>query len=149
MAIDWQGVKKDFESGGIIKELSEKFRCSESVIRKRAKKEKWKKGAKRAAGRPEKEEASCMPEEVLDDHRSLWKGVKKRLVKGLHSNDAKLGLEELKVAKIAGEVLSNVIKGERQAWGLEILGNDDAEEIAKEMARSTLPEGADEADDGK
>ncbi|MBI5492015.1 MAG: hypothetical protein HY893_03685 [Deltaproteobacteria bacterium] len=149
MAIDWEGVKVEFESGSSIKRISGKYGCSASTVLRRAKKEKWKRGteAKKARG-PLDDGPACVPGEVLDDHRSLWRGVKKRLVKGLRSDDAKLGLEELKVAKIAGEVLSSVIKGERQAWGLEA-GTDDPEEIAKEMARATVPEGADEADDGK
>lgn len=146
MAIDWEGVKAEFASGNGIKKIAGKYGCSASTVSRRAKKEKWKRETK--AGGPKSGNSACAHEEVIGDHRSLWRGVKKRLVKGLSSNDAKLGLEELKVAKIAGEVLSSVIKGERQAWGLEA-ATDDPEDIAKEMARATVPEGADEADDGK
>ncbi|MBI5599194.1 MAG: hypothetical protein HY890_05585 [Deltaproteobacteria bacterium] len=82
---------------------------------------------------------------VLDEHRSLWKSVKKKLVRGLKESDEK----ELKLAKLAGDTLMDVVKGERQAWGI----NDDeldaacgaADGIAAEMERLTVPPPADKA----
>lgn len=155
MAIDWTGVKKDFKEEGSFKKLAKKYGCSPDSIRKKAKKENW--GKTEADIHGIKEKTDFKAEDVIDDHRTLWKGVKKRLVKGLENTDAKLGLEELKVAKIAGEVLSNVIKGERLAWGLEpgadnikVNGadeTDDAKEIAGEMERVTVSQRADEAMD--
>lgn len=161
MAIDWKGVKNDFEKeeGVSIRGLAKRHGCSPSAVRNRIKKEGWK-CKRKAPGKGRKKECSLIPpkhEDVLDDHRSLWKGVKKRLVKGLRNNDVKLGLEELKVAKIAGEVLSSVIKGERLAWGLEagageatggLKEADDEEQITCEMERVTAPQGTDEALDG-
>lgn len=145
MAIDWQGVRREFEEGATLKKLSEKFKCTESAIRKRRRKEEWAKASGESGKR------ALKPEDVIGDHRSLWTGVKKRLVRGLHNSDVKQGLEELKVAKMAGEVLSNVIKGERLAWGLEDKGEilNDTEEIAGEMAQATVSSGAEEAVDGE
>lgn len=151
MATDWKEARKEFESTEVgISELAERYGLSPSTVRKRAGREGWKK--KIEVCRPEKknETADAEPrsQDVLSCHRSLWMGVKKRLVKGLESRDSKLGLEELKVAKIAGEVLTSVIKGERQAWGLEDGQEADEaieDEIARKMAEATVPSGADEA----
>lgn len=148
MPIDWGGLRNDFEENGLnFSELSKKYGCAQSTIGKRARKEEW----DRKSDDEVHSEQAASPDNVLDDHRKLWKGIKKRLVKGLETDDAKAGLEELKVAKIAGEVLSNVIKGERLAWGLEDGCSegptDDRDEIAAEMARATVSHGAGEAVD--
>lgn len=154
MGIDWEGIKRDYcDSGVSFSELSRRYKCGAGTIRKRAGREDWKKTAGKKgverAPRSEEEDALTKPEDVLDEHRVLWRGVKRRLVKGLKTTDAKVGLEELKVAKIAGEVLTNVIKGERQAWGLEenCEGRDDREDIAGEMVCLTLPPGTEETVD--
>ena len=111
MATDWKEARKEFESTEVgISELAARHGLSPSTVRKRAGREGWKK--KIEACRPEKKndgaDAESRSQDVLSCHRSLWMGVKKRLVKGLESRDSKLGLEELKVAKIAGEVLTSV-----------------------------------------
>ncbi len=153
MGIDWEGIKRDYcDSGAAFSELSKRYKCNAGTISRRAKREGWKKAACRKSAEqaqaPE-EDGRTKPEDVLDEHRVLWRGVKRRLVKGLKTTDAKVGLEELKVAKIAGEVLTNVIKGERQAWGLEESGEgrDDREDIAGEMVCLTLPPGTEETVD--
>ncbi|MBI4950039.1 MAG: hypothetical protein HY955_07845 [Deltaproteobacteria bacterium] len=146
MAIDWNAVRTGYEAGVAVRGLARSHGCHESTIRRRAGKEGWERGEAPQALRDEPVHG-----ELLVDHRDLWKGVKKRLVKGLSNNDAKLGLEELKVAKIAGEVLSSVIRGERMAWGLEEgpEATDDATETAAEMARVTVQQGAGEAPFGE
>ncbi len=140
MGIDWQKVREDFERGDIsIRGLAKRYGCHESTVRRRAKKEGWRRrdGTSMKGGSEEK------PENLLHEHRRLWKGVKKKLIKGLEESDH----DELRIAKTACEVLSNVVKGERQAWGLEEYCDrellDDAEEITKEMVRSTVPPGTD------
>lgn len=102
-----------------------------------------KEGWKAPAGKGPKKKAG--KEGLSEDHRELWKGIKKRLAKGLRNGNAKKGLEELKVAKIAGEVLSSVIKGERLALGLDENGIDDIERTAAQMDEATAAPGADEA----
>lgn len=156
MAIDWKELRKDFENENVsVRALARKHQCDESSIRRKSKIDGWVKwAAKEVEGEiTDATEISCeaKPVHVLDDHKALWKGVKKRLVKGLQNEDVKLGLEELKVAKMAGEVLSNVIKGERLAWGLEENNDkhDEAQDIAREMARITIPFGTEEALDGE
>jgi len=149
VAIDWKAVKEDFDSGPVtITELAKRHGLHRNTLGRKIKKEGWAK-SERVADRAVSSEAR-RPESLVDDHRVLWKGVKKRLVKGLNNNDIKLGLEELKVAKMAGEVLSSVIKGERLAWGMEDLACvdlDDTEKIASEMEQVTVPIGADEVVD--
>ena len=94
-----------------------------------------------------------MPERRLDilpeRHRSFWKGVERRLARGLKTKDVKQGLEELKVAKMAGEVISSMIRSKRLELGLEEAAAekvvDDTDLIVTEMARVTAPAGADEA----
>jgi hypothetical protein len=150
--IDWKAVKEEFCSGSVnITGLAKKYGVHRNTIGRRVKKELW-----RENGGPVEKEGNgskaLKPEEIFDEHRDLWKGVKKRLVKGLHNSDVELGLEELKVAKMAGEVLSSVIKGERLAWGIEDNGRvdlNDTEEIAVEMDLATIPRRADEALDGE
>jgi len=154
VAIDWGAVKKEFEQDGHKAErISEKHGCRATTVAKRAAKEGWKAGPASPAEKGPSVQAFPAPKvdkgfdrhEVLDDG-SLWKDVKKRFASGLNNNDTKLALEELKVAKLAGEVLSIVIKGERMAYG-DTDDEDDSQEIVREMAQLTLPSGAGEADE--
>ncbi|MBI5562746.1 MAG: hypothetical protein HY894_07860 [Deltaproteobacteria bacterium] len=140
MAIDWKAVRMGFEAGAsTTAELAKIHGCREGTIAKRAKKEGWS---------PD----GGASKDGFDDHKSLWRGVKKRLVKGLETSDVKAGLEELKVAKMAGEVLTSVIKGERLAMGLEPPAGseaDDTEDITGEMEDATAPRGTGAAVDGE
>lgn len=177
MAIDWRGVKKGFETNAsTFIELAKVYGCHTSTIRRRAAKEGWSKAdlSQTDLIRPP-EAASFGPvamtvdiekfeEEkktaefddasqiAYDDHQSLWQGVKKRLVRGLETRDVKAGLEELKVAKLAGEVLTSVIKGERLALGLAGSEYDEAQRVdgdTAEMEAVTASHGADEIVDGE
>lgn len=175
MEIDWGSVKTEYEEnkeplGGLAK----RYGFSERTLSRRATKEGWIRGNRLWKKAPceksevrrgiddESEGTRLIHVRGIDDesedtdlihaHRTLWKDVKKRLKKGLKKKDVKSGLEELKVAKMAGEVLTNVIKGERLAWGLNDDGGghcDDADAIAAEMAQVTASCGADEAVDGE
>lgn len=189
MAIDWKAVRVDFESGSFtVNEISKRYGCAAGSIRKRASREGWedagrapgkskrkREGSDRLGGAQVKRRAKGPRGSAVghgegrepldaDDHRSLWRGVKKRLLKGLQSEDLQKGLEELKVAKAAGEVLTSVIKGEREACGLDGFAwggreegagqkpgvtADDAKDAAREMASLTVPPGADEAVEGE
>ncbi len=88
-------------------------------------------------------------EGITAEHRRLWDKVKKKLVAGLCKRDLNKGLEQLKVAKLAGDILSVVVRGQRQAWGLDALEGelraDDTEEFIQEMASLTVPSRADKA----
>jgi len=146
VGIDWDGLKHEFESGPeALTQLAEKYGCHYDSIRRKARKEGWE--------RKPREQRSSMPERRLDilpeRHRNFWKGVERRLARGLKTKDVKQGLEELKVAKMAGEVISSMIRSKRLELGLEEAavekGADDAESIVAEMARATAPSGADEA----
>ncbi len=155
-SIDWQGVRRDYLSSEYsIARLPGKYGCYSNTIKKRARRDGWPRclavnisespphGADPPVGKPE---------DVLGEHRVLWNSVKKKLIMGLKSSDLKPGLEELKVAKVAAEVLTSVIKGERQAWGLKEDGlhkvpdeePKDTEELTWAMASLTLPSGTDE-----
>lgn len=153
MAIDWEGVKRDFEGGDSFSKLAEKYGCHESTVRRKAGKEYWKRPGKDAGGKRRKPQSleGGFSDSILNDHKRLWSGVKKRLIRGIENSDAKIGLEELKVAKIAGEVLSNVIRNERLSMtdAKDAAFMDDADEIAREMARATAPPEPDEALDGE
>lgn len=177
MAIDWRCVKKGFETNAsALTELAKVHGCKADTIRKKAAKEGWKKidgketdslklrepasdGASvmKAAMHDSKDgragsDCNDAPQIAFDDHQSLWHGVKKRLVRGLETSDVKAGLEELKVAKLAGEVLTSVIKGERLAHGLPVAEYDDAQRIdgdTAQMEAATMSRGAGEAVDGE
>ena len=70
----------------------------------------------------------------------------------MQSSDLKQRLDELKAAKVAGDVLNAIIKGEKEAWGLEGDGSRKApdeerihiEELTRTMESITVPPGADE-----
>lgn len=177
MAIDWRGVKREFETNASnLTALAKVYGCQAGTIRRRAAKEGWKKAepektdklkpsepassgpAEMKAGIQETEDGKqttgCddAPQIAFGDHQSLWQGVKKRLVRGLETRDVKAGLEELKVAKLAGEVLASVIKGERLALGLACGEYDEAQRVdadIAEMEAATASHGADEAVDGE
>lgn len=139
MAIDWKAVKRGFERGVSAAELARVHGCSAETVRKKAKRENW----KRAEGK----EGSVPVDEGLDN-RSLLNGVKKRLVRGLENADVKQGIEELKAAKIAWEVLSEFMREEKLTLGLEDGGKDGGDEreaIAAAMAEATAPSGAGKA----
>lgn len=146
MGIDWDGLKHEFESGQeALTQLAEKYGCHYDSIRRKARKEGWE--------RKPREQRSSMPERRLDilpeRHRNFWKGVERMLARGLKTKDVKQGLEELKVAKMAGEVISSMIRSKRLELGLEEAaaekGENEADLIAAEMAQATAPSGADEA----
>lgn len=146
MGIDWNGLRHEFESGQeALDQLAEKYGCHKDSIRRKARLKGW--------ARKHREQRNVIPEKRLDllpdRHRSYWKGVERRLARGLKTKDVKQGLEELKVAKMAGDVISNMIRSKRLELGLEEAavekGENDADLIAAEMARATAPCGADEA----
>ncbi len=153
MGIKWGLIKKDYECSEItIKAIALRRGCSEGALRKRARKEGWlRKGRLEKARCAKTENAAkgneCILKENGPDNSTLWSGVKKRLIKGLARRDAKQGLEELRVAKIAGEVLSSVIKGEMiskaQTGNAEQQGYD-TEDITRQMAEATVSRGTDE-----
>jgi len=101
----------------------------------------------------ERPEAADAAERITEKHRELWAKVKKKLISGLRKKDPKEGIEELKAAKTAADVLTSIVRGERQAWGIDATGDerlpDDTEEIVKAMASLTVPSGTDTALDGK
>ena len=167
MAIDWNEIRSEYEAAGqSVRRLAAKHGIKADSIKRRAVKESWKKASpaqesspalpspvkgeekRKGSSEPEAKSSARRPRDISQEHRKLWKGVKKRLVSGLRSADLKAGLEELKVAKVAGEVLSSVIKGEREAWGLDEgsaeKAQDNAGDIIAEMDALTVPHGTDE-----
>ena len=86
---------------------------------------------------------------VRDEHRKLLGRVKKRFSDNFDKSDEK----EAKFLKSSMDVLLDIMKGEREAWGLideesdECLG--EAAAFAEEMERLTVPFGAGAALDGE
>lgn len=145
VAICWKGVKKDYEEKGESpKELAGKYNCDVSSIKRRARKEGWTlKGKGSGKGGPEGCDRRC-PERLSAD---VWRGVKERLIKGLEESDAKKGLEELKVAKMAREVITSM---QRETDDLAEDGfAEDARKVAEQMARVTVPPGTGKAMEGE
>jgi hypothetical protein len=146
VGIDWNGLKNEFESGQEpLIQLAGKYGCHKDSIRRMARKEGWVRKPCERPARTQENRSGHLP----DRHRNYWKGVERRLARGLKTKDIKQGLEELKVAKMAGEVISSMIRSKRLELGLEEAaaekGENDADLIAAEMARSTAPSGAEEA----
>lgn len=160
MAIDWVSVRKDYEESGVsAKVLGCRYGLSPQTVIRRARKEGW------VAGSPKDEPAGCAaegprvpssgspPNGSDDDHVALWLEVRKRLSKALEHDDAGRCLEELKAAKLAGEVLSNVVKGRKEARELTECDVSDiyeeAQEIVREMETATIPPGPGPALEGE
>lgn len=150
MATDWNSVKADFEAGKNAGALARKYRQKAAVIKARAQKEGWKSPVDEA-GKARTEDSQEM---LAQDHRAMWGEIKKS-VKKVFSGELKEGLDELKAAKTATEVLANIIKGERQAWGIDAREREESSpewsaiDIAAQMASITAPSGTDEALDGE
>lgn len=162
MAIDWIALRADYESGIVSADkLAKKYGCKAQTIDRRAIKEGWseqvnltgkqeikdkekKKSSKKKTDKTNvlsRSSRSADSKRILGEHRRLWQSVKGTLVEGMAEGDEK----RLKVAKIAGDGLLNIVKGERQAWGItdEDTGVS-AEELlgaVKEMERATLSSG--------
>ncbi len=143
MAIDWKGLREDFERGEAgFETLAAGYGCKAATIKRRAAKESWDEVGQSAA------KAELKRDGIIGEHRLLWSVVKRRLNTGLERSD----IDELKIAKLAGDVILNLQKGETQAWGLieddvktdqqEVIG------ITQEMAELTVSPGAEEALDG-
>lgn len=152
MGIDWNVLRGEFESGSApMTALARKYGCHADSIRRKAKKEGWEKkyGLEKKPGEERVIELEKRPERLPERHSDFWKGVERRLSRGLNTKDVKQGLEELKVAKMAGEVISSMIRGKRLELGLEEAaaekGDDEGDLVAAEMARVTATSGADEA----
>jgi hypothetical protein len=152
VGIDWNGLKGEFESGSApTAALAKKYGCHTDSIRRKAKKEGWEKkyALVKKPGEERGIELEGRPERLPERHSDFWKGVEKRLARGLKTRDVKQGLEELKVAKMAGEVISSMIRGKRLELGLEEAaaekGDDEGDLVAAEMARVTAASGAEEA----
>jgi hypothetical protein len=154
--IDWQAVKRDYLSSKYsVKELAEKYGCYPETVKKYIRRGYW--PCCRSAYKLDGTSGGVdLPvdkaEDIREEYRVLWDSVKKRLIGGMQSSDLKQRLNELKAAKVAGDVLNTIIKGEKEAWGLEGDGSRKApdeeririEELTRTMESITVPPGADE-----
>lgn len=145
MAIDWKGVRADYERRGIsFEELSKTYCLSPETIRKKAGKEGWK-----VCPRGKKRKKKAGPGNLISEHRRLWGDVKKKLSDGLKRGDEK----ELKLARLAGDALLDIVKGEKEAWGInedDVDGyGDEIHETVRQMERLTVPSPAGKALDGE
>jgi hypothetical protein len=143
VAIDWHKVREDYGQGGLSFEtLGASYGCKAETIKRRARREGWGAVNQNAA------KAELKREDIIGEHRRFWSVVKGRLNTGLASSN----IDELKMAKIAGDVVLNIQKGEAQAWGLteDDIRTDRAEVlgITREMAESTISPRTGEALDG-
>ncbi len=129
--IDWQRLREDYSRGFSAEELAELYHCSARTIRDRIRREGWKR----------LEEVEGGAGTLIKEHRRLWQEVKKRLSVGLNRGDEK----ELKIAKMAGDVLLSVIKGEKEVWNMDPADKGPTEEeiyaVTKEMESLTVSHG--------
>ncbi len=140
MAIDWKGLREDFERGEVgFETLAAGYGCKAATIKRRAAREGWGEVDQSAA------KAELKRDGIIGEHRLLWSIVKRRLNTGLERSD----IDELKIVKLAGDGILNLQKGETQAWGLteDDVKTDQQEVfgITQEMAELTVSSGAEEA----
>ncbi len=154
MACDWRDIRRGYERAGLsFAELAEKYGAAAGAIERRAKKEGW----RAAANGDGSAKNRALPRKrrglAVDGDKAIINGIKKRLIKGLKTVDSKKGLEELKVAKAAGEVMEGLCRNERGVdggKGCACSGNgQDAEDIAGEMESLTVPSGTGPALEGE
>ncbi len=136
--IDWALLREDYSRGFTVEELAELYHCSPRTIRTKIRKEGWKREVEqKGAG------------SVLREHRRLWQEVKKRLSAGLNRGDEK----ELKLAKIAGDVLLSVIKGEKEVWKIDpkedSITEEELYEATKQMEHLTVSSGTETPVEGE
>ncbi|MCR4288177.1 MAG: hypothetical protein NUW09_09215, partial [Deltaproteobacteria bacterium] len=116
-------------------------------------KQGWRAAAEGRGPAKEKRATKRSPGPPIDANKAIFNGIKKRLIKGLKSVDSKKGLEELKVAKAAGEVMEGLRKNERDIDGDKRCScsedGQDAEEIVREMESLTVSQGTDPALEGE
>ncbi len=137
--IDWQRLREDYSRGFSPEELAELYHCSIRTIRNRILREGWKR----------LREEECGAGTLVKEHRRLWQEVKKRLSVGLNRGDEK----ELKIAKMAGDVLLSVIKGEKEVWDMDPadkgLTEEEIDAITKEMESLTVSHRTEASVDGE
>ena len=144
MAIDWKGLRGDFERGGVgVDTLAAGYGCKAQTIKRRAAQDGWTKAGQSTA------KAELKREGITGEHRLLWFLIKRKLRDALEKSD----LDELKIVKIAGDGVLNLQKGETQAWGLTVddVKTDQQEVIGitQEMAELTVSPRAEETLDGE
>ncbi|HHL39614.1 MAG TPA: hypothetical protein ENJ37_03840 [Deltaproteobacteria bacterium] len=147
MAIEWRRVRDEYEREGLgFETLAGRHGCKAETVRRRARKEGWTRRVAPGGAPPSNED-------ILEEYRRLWRDVKSTLVRALKRSDAKHRLDELKAAKLAGEIVATIVKGESRLWGLdenlykELLSESD--EIAAQMEGLTVSQGAAQALDGE
>ncbi len=154
MAYNWMVIRREYESRArSFHELAEKYGPGVGAIERRAKKEGWRATAERRGFAKKKNPSKKMPGATIDANKAIFNGIKKRLIKGLKSVDSKKGLEELKVAKAAGEVMEGLRKNEKDIDGDKRCScsedGQDAEEIVREMESLTVSSGTGPALEGE
>lgn len=163
MAYNWLDIRSGYERAGLsFHELAEKYGHSADAIERRAKKEGWRAAADlcprvisggRRGSAKKKTPSKKRPGPPIDGNKAIFNGIKKRLIKGLKSVDSKKGLEELKVAKAAGEVMEGLRKNERDIDGDKRCSCSEdgqgAKDIVREMESLTISSGTDPALEGE
>ena len=141
----WQDVRAEYEAGASQYALAARFDVSRTAIQKRIDREGWtqdlepairRKVAEKVAGagstgNPEKRAAAMDAEaerraDILRRHREEPMAVRSMVYDAMKKHKSAVGKQEkadafddLKAAKISSEILLNVHRLERQAWGLE------------------------------
>lgn len=137
--VDWDAVKREYESGISQKKLSVKYNCSRAAIQNHIRKERWYQDPLEALRRATEAKVAGMPEEcrpiadkaaaieaeaqrradVLTRHRLQWLRITNRFNDAIDDPSEQTGFEKMKRVKISTEALLNIQGGERRAWGLD------------------------------
>ena len=127
----WACLKQDYEDGGKIDDLANKYEISPTEIRRRRKLEGWVVNSTRAimerankkaqgiastAGATDKEldRQATKIANILRGHQKQWEGVYERAKSAFDSSD----FNELKVCKIYCECITILQNGQRKAYGI-------------------------------
>ncbi len=154
VAYNWLNIRREYESmKRSFGEIAEKYGLGVATIERRAKKEGWRAAAEGRGSAKKKTPSKKKPGSPIDNNKAIFNGIKKRLIKGLKSVDSKKGLEELKVAKAAGEVMEGLRKNERDIDGDKRCSCSEdgqgAKDIVREMESLTISSGTDPALEGE
>lgn len=143
---DWGKIRAEYEAGSTQSELSRRYNVSRKAIQNHIKSEQWMQDVARQINRltvaksvgveptstPEEtaEAMSAAADErvaVIRRHRAEWEEHKAIIAEALATND----FEKAKLAKITAETIRLRQDGERKAWGIDLMQQQQSNQQAQ------------------
>lgn len=157
---DWEKIRAEYEAGASMGSLARAYGVSKPAISKHARKEGWTQDVTEAVNRlvnakvygvvnpvnPEKKAAAMAAAAdervaVIRRHQEEWQRHKQIIDDALANND----FERAKLAKITAETIRIRQDGERRAWGIDLMAqqqqvNQQAQVVNIDFSARSQPE---------